>query len=268
VIPIRDDNPTEITPVVTYALLAVNVAVFLLTLGAHRDAVWQLGFVPWELLRGQVHPDSALLGALPALLTSMFMHGGFLHLGGNMLFLWVFGNNIEDAMGHVKFALFYVLTGLIAHAFHIGSIWVADGPPPADPIPHDMLQHALRAGAPGVGWFVPTVGASGAISGILAAYFVLYPRARVYMLVPIGFFITTIVISAAFAIGYWFVIQLLSGVFAAGAGSGVAFWAHIGGFVGGYAIYRPFLRRRFQHYRQLQQRWRAFQKQQRRRGPF
>lgn len=241
-IPYRDDNPTVITPWVTWLLIAANTAIFLATLADHGRMVWQLGFIPWELLRAGRLPDSEWLAGA-ALWTSMFMHGGFLHLGGNMLFLWVFGNNIEDAMGHGRFLAFYLLTGLAAHAFQLGSTWLTAGPPPDDPITRDFLLLALQSGHPpdGIAWFIPTVGASGAIAGILGAYFMLYRGARVHMLIPLGFFLTTMIVPAGFAIGWWFLIQVFSGLLSGGAGGGVAWWAHIGGFVAGLALWRPFL---------------------------
>lgn len=257
-IPYRDDNPTTITPWLTWMLIGVNVAVFLLTLAEHQRAVWELGFIPWELVRGSRHPDSTLLSGWQALWTSMFMHGGFLHLGGNMLFLWVFGDNIEAAMGRIRFLLFYLLTGLAAHAFQLGSTWIQAGPPPAEPVARHLLEYAFQRGGnlDGLAWFIPTVGASGAISGVLAAYFVLYRQARVHMLVPIGIILTTIRVPAGLAIGWWFGIQVLAGLFARGAGGGVAWWAHIGGFVAGYIIHGAFLGRSARHHARLRRQWR------------
>jgi len=145
--------------------------------------------------------------------TSMFMHGGWFHLIGNMWFLWVFGNNIEDSMGHARFVVFYLLCGVAAAAAQIL----------ADP----------RAG-------VPMVGASGAISGVLGAYVLLYPRVRVHTLIFLGFFVTTITLRAYLMLGYWFVLQLLIGTFARGQG-GVAVWAHVGGFLAGLALIKLFI---------------------------
>lgn len=259
-IPIRDDNPVQITPWVTWLLIAANTLVFLASLPAHERAVWELGFIPWELVRRQRLPDSALFGGGTTLWSSMFMHGGFMHLGGNMLFLWVFGNNVEEAMGRLRFLLFYLLTGLAAHAFQLGSIWLTAGPPPIYGIPRDVLLAALQIGSapPAVRWFIPTVGASGAISGILAAYFVLYRRARVHMLIPLGFFLTTMVVPAGFAIGWWFLVQVFSGLLSGGVGGGVAWWAHIGGFVAGLAIWRPFLSPAMRNRVALRRRWRNY----------
>jgi membrane associated rhomboid family serine protease len=140
-------------------------------------------------------------------LTSMFMHGGWFHLLGNMWFLWIFGNNVEDSMGHLRFVLFYLLCGLAAAA----------------------LQTFADTSS-----IVPMVGASGAIGGVMGAYVLLYPRVQVHMLLILGFYITTIAVPAIFMLGYWFVVQLVSGYFSIGAeGGGVAFWAHVGGFVAG-----------------------------------
>jgi membrane associated rhomboid family serine protease len=155
--------------------------------------------------------------AAMTLLTSMFLHGGVMHLAGNMLYLWVFGNNIEDACGHVRFALFYLLCGLAA-AF-------------AQALPDPASE-------------IPMIGASGAISGVLGAYLLLFPHARVYTLVPLGLvFFTTI--KAGWLLGFWFVFQLLSGIGSDPAQGGVAFWAHIGGFVAGMALIWPFRESRF-----------------------
>jgi membrane associated rhomboid family serine protease len=142
-------------------------------------------------------------------LTSMFMHGGWTHIIGNMWFLWIFGNNVEDSMGSFRFAAFYVLCGLAAAAAQIFS----------DP-----------ASA------VPMVGASGAIGGVMGAYVLLFPRVRVHMLIFLGFFITTVAVPAIFMLGYWFAVQLISGVATSSATGGVAFWAHVGGFVAGAAL--------------------------------
>ena len=255
-IPYKDDNPTATTPFVTYILVAANIGLFFWMLPWHERAVWEYGLLPWELLTGQRHPDSLAISGHAALLTSMFMHGGFLHLGGNMLFLWVFGDNVEDAMGHVKFLIFYVLCGYAAHAFQLGWLLLRAGMPPEAPLPLAMLAHT-RQFSPELMWFIPMVGASGAISGVMAAYYVLYPGARVRMIVPIFVFITTMAVPAAFVIGYWFLIQVISGlVDAGGGGGGVAWWAHIGGFIGGMLLLRPFLKRRVRAHLKMRGRWR------------
>jgi rhomboid family protein len=157
--------------------------------------------------------------ALPAsmsLITSMFLHGGFMHLIGNMLYLWIFGNNIEDAMGHGRFIAFYLLCGVIA-----------------------AMSHAVME----PGSTAPMIGASGAISGVLGAYLLLYPRARVFVLIPLGFFFWRMYVPAGFVLGFWFVLQLLSSTATAGAGGGVAWFAHIGGFLAGMVLIGFFKRR-------------------------
>jgi membrane associated rhomboid family serine protease len=230
--PLKDENPTEITPFVTVALIAINVAVWvfvqsaglgdrfvasLCTYGAIPGEI--TGVIPGgELLQlGPVHycPTGGLVRV--TLLTSMFLHGGWMHLIGNMWFMWVFGNNIEDSMGHLRFVVFYLLTGLIASGAHI-----------------------LTSFSSGV----PMVGASGAISGIMGAYIVLYPRVRVLTLIPIFFYIQIVALPAAVMLGFWFVFQLLSGFLSPGLGGGVAFWAHVGGFAGGVVLIKLFERRK------------------------
>jgi membrane associated rhomboid family serine protease len=224
--PIRDDNPHFLTPVVTYAIIALNAASWLLLqgLGAPEPlmgSVCNLGLIPAEVL-GRAAPGTSfelgpgmacVLGgpAWYTMLSSMFLHGGWMHLIGNMWFLWVFGNNVEDSMGHLRFVCFYLLCGLAASA----------------------LQLAFEPDSP-----VPMVGASGAIGGVMGAYVVLYPRVRVHMLFWFGFYVTTIAVPAAFMLGYWFLIQLIGGAARLGAapGGGTAFWAHVGGFAAGAAL--------------------------------
>jgi membrane associated rhomboid family serine protease len=211
--PLRDHNPTEIVPLFTVALAVLTTAVWVLLQGAGAEhslvaSICTLGVVPAEIT-GQVASGRAFctapgLGA-PTLLTSIFLHGGWGHLIGNMWFLWVFGNNIEDSMGHLRFVVFYLLTGVAAAAAQIA----------LDP-------------ASGV----PMVGASGAISGVMGAYIVLYPTVRVDTLV--GFWIVQV--PAWVMLGYWLLLQT-SGVLVAGTvGGGVAYGAHLGGFVAGLAL--------------------------------
>lgn len=223
--PLRDENPTEIVPFFTIALIAANVAMWFFLQGAGfpealESSVCTYGAIPAELT-GELAP--ATPGPCPlggrtwiTLLSSMFLHGGWLHLLGNMWFLWIFGNNVEDSMGHVRFVSFYVLTGLAAEAAHI----------------------AAAPGSP-----VPMVGASGAISGVMGAYLVLYPRVRVHTLFFFFVFIRVIPIPAWFVLLEWFAIQLLSGLGAPAGNAGVAFWAHVGGFVAGAALIKLFARR-------------------------
>jgi membrane associated rhomboid family serine protease len=230
-LPIRDDNPHFLTPVITKALILANALawVFVQGLGAEQPLIaslCNLGLIPAELLgevaRGTVvplGPDHACTIRSDAWftpLTSMFLHGGWLHILGNMWFLWIFGNNVEDSMGHARFLVFYLLGGLAAAGLQVWS------------------QPAST---------VPMVGASGAIGAVMGAYVVLYPRVRVHVLVMLGFFVTTFAVPAIFMLGYWFAIQLLSGLVGDVEGGGVAFWAHVGGFVFG-AIAIPLFRDR------------------------
>jgi membrane associated rhomboid family serine protease len=212
-IPLHDDNPTTRRPVVTVALIAICVLVYFwqvsLPPSQAQAAVYSFGFIPALLFTDVSLPaELARVPATMTLFTSMFLHGSFMHLAGNMLYLWVFGNNIEDVCGHLRFVLFYLLCGLLA-AF-------------AQALPDPSSQ-------------VPMIGASGAISGVLGAYLVLFPHARVRTLIPLGLiFFTTI--PAGWLLGFWFVFQLLSGLGSSAAEGGVAFWAHIGGFVAGVGL--------------------------------
>jgi membrane associated rhomboid family serine protease len=232
--PYKDENPTVLTPYVTIGLIVLNVLtwVFIQGLGSAAPlakSVCELGLTPGELLRtvppGTVVPlgdgYQCVVGGVPhyaTVLTSMFMHGSWFHLIGNMWFLWVFGNNIEDAMGHVRFVVFYLVCGVFAAG----------------------LQLLVQPGSA-----VPMVGASGAISGVLGAYLLLYPRVRVHTLIFLGFYATTVALPAYIMLGYWILLQLLGGLpTLAGieSGGGVAFFAHIGGFVAGLLLIRVFAR--------------------------
>jgi membrane associated rhomboid family serine protease len=223
--PYRDDNPTLRTPVVTVGIIALNalVWVFVQQMGtdpALTRSVCEFGLIPGEFL-GTIPPGtevpvgpgaSCVLGYGPTWatpFTSMFLHGGWLHLLGNMWFLWLFGNNVEDSMGRGRYALFYLLSGLGAAATQT------------------LLSPTSR---------VPMVGASGAISGVMGAYVVLYPTVQVHMLVVLVVFITRIVVPAYLMLGYWFLIQLVQGAASVGTTGGVAFWAHVGGFAAGAAL--------------------------------
>ncbi|HLT92684.1 MAG TPA: rhomboid family intramembrane serine protease [Woeseiaceae bacterium] len=221
--PVRDDNPQLRVPVVTYLLIGLNVAawIFLQGLGvepALSRSVCLLGLIPGELL-GSVDPTQ-VPGPLPCpvgresswhtVVSSMFMHGSWLHLIGNMWFLWIFGGNVEDAMGRVRFAVFYLLSGLAAAAAQVATN-------PESPI--------------------PMVGASGAIGGVMGAYIVLYPRVHVHLLVLLGFYVTTVAVPAIAMLGYWAVLQLIGGLANVGSiGGGTAFWAHVGGFAAGAVL--------------------------------
>jgi membrane associated rhomboid family serine protease len=221
VIPLYDDNPTSLRPYVTMGLIATCVLVFLWQIGLpvqeQNRVVYALGFIPALLLGDRLlPPEVALVPPEVSLLTSMFLHGGWMHVIGNMLYLWIFGNNVEDAMGHARFVGFYIVCG-IAAAFAQGL---------ADPVSE-----------------IPMVGASGAIGGVLGAYLLLHPRARVLVLLPLGFFFTTLRVPAFVVLGLWFVLQFVSAGMTPTDGGGVAYWAHIGGFVAGAALI-PFVKHR------------------------
>jgi len=213
-IPLKDDNPSQITPIVNYALIAVCVLVFLwqMTLGPEggQAAVYALGVIPAVLL-GDAHlpPDIAVVGPWATVITSMFLHGGILHLLGNMLYLWIFGDNVEDSMGHVRFIVFYVLCG-VAAVF-------------AQALPDPSSQ-------------VPMIGASGAISGVLGAYLLLFPHARILVLIPLGFVMQSTRLPAMWVLLLWFGLQFLSNLMQGAGGGGVAFRAHIGGFIAGIVL--------------------------------
>jgi membrane associated rhomboid family serine protease len=217
-IPLRDDNPSTIAPIVTIALIVACVLVFLwqLSFGAEggQRIVYALGAIPAVLLgKEQLPPELMLIPPWASVFTSMFMHGGWMHLIGNMLYLWIFGNNVEDVMGHVRFVIFYLLCGILA-----------------------ALSHAVTDPTS----TIPMVGASGAISGVLGAYILLFPRAHVLVFMPgIGM----MRVAAGVVLGLWFFMQLLSGGMSiGGAGGGVAFFAHIGGFVAGMVLIGFFTR--------------------------
>jgi rhomboid family protein len=212
-IPLHDDNPTETTPVVTIGIILAATLVFIyqLSLGpvAGQRFVYQYGAIPAILFgHASLPPEVMALPASMSLITSIFLHGGFLHLIGNMWFLWIFGDNVEEAMGHVRFVLFFLICGVIA-----------------------AMSHALAD----PGSAAPMIGASGAISGVLGAYLLLYPRARVMVLVPFGFFFWRMYLPAAFMLGFWFLLQLVSGTASVGGG-GVAWFAHVGGFLAGMLL--------------------------------
>jgi membrane associated rhomboid family serine protease len=253
VFPLKDNIPTERTPIVTIALLVLNVVAYFfwqqggLTLGDpssphYLNNLIDYAAIPYEIthpgaecdLRGETVTCGQSGEPQPATwitpFTSMFMHGGLLHLGGNMLFLWIFGNNVEDAMGHVRFIVFYLLSGLAAMA----------------------LQVIIEPDA-----MVPTVGASGAVAGVLGGYLILFPRARVLTLIFIVFFFTFIELPALLILGFWFVTQLLFGFFnlaEPAGGGGVAYFAHIGGFVFGMLAIKLFSDGS-KHRAQLQMAW-------------
>lgn len=211
-LPLYDDNPTTRTPFVTYGLIGLCIAVFLWQLGQSGNAVaYSYGMIPAVLFGAAQLPHQ--LAAVPpwaTIFTSMFLHSGWLHIGGNMLFLWIFGNNIEDVLGHVRYLLLYLLSGVAA----------AMGQALSDP-----------------GSTIPMLGASGAIAGVLGAYLLLYPYANVHVLVVIIILLRIITVPAWIMLGLWFAVQFLSGLLAAGGpAGGVAFWAHVGGFLTGVVL--------------------------------
>jgi membrane associated rhomboid family serine protease len=204
-IPIRDSIPTRRVPLVNYLLIAVNVMVFVLMWlagPAQESLVYQFAMIPSNYTNG------VDLGDILDVFTSMFMHAGIAHIAGNMLYLWIFGDNVEDRLGHVRYLVFYLVGGVVA----------------------SLAQLFTNPGSQ-----IPTVGASGAIAAVLGAYLVLFPHSRIATFVPLGFFMRLTMVPAAIVLGFWFVMQFFSGVMSIGGPEvgGVAYWAHIGGFVVG-----------------------------------
>ena len=223
-IPLKDENPTSRFPYITVFFIALNILIFVYQFFSPQGLqyyVFKMGAIPYEITHFTTvsfvssesqEPVSRLLPPL-TLIASMFLHGGFFHLLGNMLYLWIFGNNIEDFLGPFRFILFYLLSGLGASLTHI--------------VFHPNSQ-------------VPMIGASGAIAGVLGAYLILYPRARVLTFVFLFFFIRILPIPAFFILGIWFIAQVLN----VGLGGGVAWFAHIGGFLIGIALIKIYTRKR------------------------
>ncbi len=207
-IPLKDNVPSKTRPWVNYSIIFVNVFVFLyeltlLNAGLLEKFILNWGFVPFNFLNSP-------LTKTPTLFSAMFLHGGLTHLGGNMLYLWIFGDNVEDWYGHWRYLIFYLLCGLAASF-------------------GQMVTN--------VHFTMPTIGASGAIAGVLGSYFLLYPNARVLTLIPFGFFIRMVEVPAFFFLGFWFLLQMFSGTLTLGNQSGgVAWWAHIGGFLAGVSF--------------------------------
>jgi membrane associated rhomboid family serine protease len=214
-IPIRDKNPSGTFPYVTIGIIVINVLIFLyeLSLGSGLgEFIMKFGVVPLKVSYYSQASDLTVTNTFFPFISSMFLHGGFIHLIGNMWFLWIFGDNIEDKLGHFKFIAFYFLCGIIASSVHV------------------FFNSQSN---------VPCIGASGAIAGVLGAYMVTFPRARVVTIVPIFVFIQIMELPAIVVLGFWFVIQFFSGVAsitASTSGAGVAWWAHIGGFAAGVII--------------------------------
>lgn len=221
-IPLSDANPTRRTPIANWLLIAINVIVFLYEISLPTRQldrlIASLGVTPTLVLRAIANPSHSQIGTWETLITSQFLHAGWLHLIGNMLYLWVFGDNIEDILGHFAYVLFYLFSGVAAG------------------VAQSVIQGPNN---------IPSIGASGAIAGVLGAYLVLYPFARVSTLIPIFFFATMAQIPAIILIGWWFVQQFLYGIatLSETASGGVAFWAHIGGFVAGVILILPFIGR-------------------------
>lgn len=214
-IPIRDEIKTHRTPIVNYALVVINVLVFLwmfLNSGNLESIYYEYALIPSNFLNG------IDLGDVKDIFTSMFMHGGWMHLIGNMLYLWIFGDNIEDRLGHIGYLIFYLAGGIAAA----------------------LLQTLISPGSQ-----IPMVGASGAIAGVLGAYLVMYPNSRVYTFIPIGFYARVRLMPAVVVLGMWFILQLISGVGSLGAldQGGTAYFAHIGGFIFGLIVGWMFKRR-------------------------
>ena len=221
-VPLKDDNPTSTTPVVVYGLVAINILIFLYQmslLSSGGEAALQQFFNTWAIvpaeLTGELTGNALTLDQeWLTLFTSQFLHGGFLHLGGNMLYLWIFGNNIEDKLGSTKFLFFYLVCGALA----------------------GLAQWIIAPGSP-----IPTLGASGAIAGVMGAYIIRFPRARILTIVPLFVFITTLRIPALFFLGFWFIQQAFYSALSLGAtadmgSGGVAYLAHAGGFVVGVIL--------------------------------
>ena len=204
-IPLRDENPVHSVPIITYLLIVINIMVFIFQtmLGSYQEQfVYQFALIPNEVT------SFSSLDSIFDIFTSMFMHAGLAHIGGNMLYLWIFGDNVEDRLGSGKYLFFYILGGVIASAAHI------------------LTNPTSR---------IPTVGASGAIAAVLGAYLVLFPSQKVLTLIPFGFWLRMTMVPAFVVLGLWFLLQFFSGVLSLGGPDvgGVAFWAHIGGFISG-----------------------------------
>lgn len=214
-IPLRDENPSKGIPYVNILLIFANIAAFVhqkfLVFGGSQDLVLRMGYIPYELTHlVDIGPPSRIPIPL-TIFTAMFMHGGWIHLLGNMLFLWIFGDNVEEKLGHFRYMYFFLMCGVAASLFHI------------------FTNYHSR---------VPCIGASGAVAGIMGAYMFLFPRARIKTLLILGIFIQVVSIPAIVMLGYWILIQILSGFTEWGSrtGGGIAWFAHIGGFFAGFFL--------------------------------
>jgi len=218
-LPLRDNIPSKTRPIITYIILGLNILVFIyeISLGTHLDAfIGQFGAVPYNIF------NPVGLSSYMTLLTSMFMHANLMHIVGNMLFLWIFADNIEDRIGHIMFIIFYITCGLAGALLH--SVFTPTST-------------------------IPMIGASGAISGVLGAYIILYPKARISALIPLGFFLRIVQLPSLVFLGIWFLMQFLFGISSIrGTGGGVAYLAHIGGFLVGLLWALPFKFRQKKQY--------------------
>ncbi len=215
-IPLRDNLKSQSTPYVNISIISICVMVFIAQF-ATADGLMRWAFVPRHLVSPAAWSEYGVGTILLSGITAMFMHGGLLHLLFNMLFLWVFGDNVEDRFGHGRYLVFYLVCGVIASLAHSVVTLFAE---------------------------VPMVGASGAIAGVMGAYFVMFKYAKIRALVPIFIIFTVVDLPAVLFIGIWFVFQLLSAIGTIGGATGIAFMAHVGGFLAGYLMARPVVRRR------------------------
>jgi membrane associated rhomboid family serine protease len=213
-IPIRDENPKKTFPFVTILIIAANIYIYIYQYWLHPELSQR-----FVLVYGAIPKNIVYLSSLETIVTSMFLHGGLLHLAGNMLYLWIFGDNIEDICGHFKYLLFYLVCGFVAFLSHFITSPFSE---------------------------IPMIGASGAISGVLGAYLLKFPKARVHVLIPLFIWIWRIFrIPAVVVLGFWFLIQIWNGFMLIGTGGGVAWFAHIGGFVAGLLLIKIFERKRY-----------------------
>ena len=222
-IPFKDENPTKSFPFLTIGIIVVNCIVFLFELSypeGIQKVFYDYGAIPKNLLTLKTQQPVPVVFTI---FTSMFMHGGFLHIIGNMLYLWIFGNNIEDRLGHFRFLVFYIISGIVA-----------------------AYSHAFTS----PNSEVPMIGASGAVSGILGAYLLLYPHAKVHTLIFFGFFIQIVRVPAVIVIGFWGIIQIINGLLSKSAmiDSSVAWFAHIGGFIFGFLTIKLWVKRKNNYY--------------------